>query len=425
MNLNDNIRRIFVSDKHKSGEKNTVCVLPWLHLNITPGGKVLQCCMTSDCSAFAGDLKKQSLEEVWNSKFMRTLRRQMLAGVAPETCSNCFANELASGNSNRLAQNGFYKDKLAEIPSITNKDGSVDNIELRHWDFRFSNFCNYKCRTCGPDASTSWIPDAKKLGWITDETGEKPRKIESIDQDPNVVFLKKYIDKVQQINFAGGEPLLMDEHWQIMDMLDECKRYDVIVSYTSNLSILKYRNKNALDYWTKWGRNIILMPSIDEIGERAELIRSGTDWNNVETNLKTIINSGVYIKPNITISAMNVFRIPEILNFLLEAGIIRQEDGYKNFEINMVTAPERFHISILPDTFRKNIRIRLEEYINDFEKKYHASIKDHFSYLFWHLEKPRNKVLCAEFIEFTKNLDLIRGEDTFKTIPELSCILDS
>ena len=68
-------------------------------------------------------------------------------------------------------------------------------------------------------------------------------------------------------------------------VLDENKRYNVNISYATNLSVLKYKNKNALDYWVKWECRILLMPSIDEIGERAELMRSGTNWRNFEANL--------------------------------------------------------------------------------------------------------------------------------------------
>ncbi len=406
----------------KKSSQSTLCVLPWIHLNIAPNGKVLFCCAPPDFSkSVAGDLKKQRIEEIWNGEFLKSLRKCMINGVKPSVCSVCYDNELVSGYSFRMAHNRDFATKLKEIPRITNKDGSLDKVDLRFWDFRFSNLCNYKCRMCGPESSSAWIPDARKLGW---EKYDVPYNIEAIDQNPNIDFLIKYIDTVEFINFAGGEPLLMDEHWQILDMLDKRKRYDVNISYNTNLSILKYKNKNILDYWVKWGKRILISASIDEIGKRAEYIRSGSKWNIVVENLISICNTGVLVKPYITVSAMNVFRIPEIIDNLIDLGVINKNENWRNFELNLVMFEPRFHVSILPDKEREEIIDRLEDYTVDFKNKYQVDISDRFLQLIWHLKKPRNKKNCQDFIEYTRALDKIRNENTYEIIPELKCILD-
>lgn len=413
------------SIKNNVNIKNIICVLPWVHLNILPDGKVLQCCLSSDYGAIAGDLNKQTIEEIWNGDFMKSLRKQMINGVKPAICSSCFEKERLTGTSWRLLNNCGFEWKLKEIPDVTEKDGHVDRVELRFWDFRFSNICNNKCRYCGPHFSSSWIPDAKELGLICKDASDKPTRIESIDKNRNVDFLKKHISIVEQINFVGGEPLLTDEHWQILEMLDERKRYDVNIAYNTNLSTLKYKNKNALDYWRKFGRRIFLMASIDEIDERAELIRSGTDWKTVETNLKAVNEIGIQVSIFITVSAMNVFRIPEILDRMIAIGVIKQENGnWNNFELNILTKPAIFHVSILPDKERKEIRLRLENYINEYEKKYGVKIIDRFWALFWHLEKPWHKKNGLEFKEFTNAIDKIRGENTLVIVPQLKCVLN-
>jgi pyruvate-formate lyase-activating enzyme len=224
-----------------------------------------------------------------------------------------------------LNHNRYFKNKLEEIPIITQPDGHVEKVDLRYWDFRFSNLCNYKCRTCGPEYSSSWIPDAKELGWMGSGDNSKVIEIASVDESTNVDFLKKYVDIVEKVYFAGGEPLLMDEHWQILDMLDQNKRYGVVLSYNTNLSKLTYKNKNVVDYWEKWGHNVWLWPSIDEIDDRAELIRSGTNWKNVEDNLQIVSKINIHIRPSMTVSCMNVHRIPEVINRLVDIGVIKKE----------------------------------------------------------------------------------------------------
>jgi len=404
--------------------QNTICALPWLHLNIIPRGKVYHCCMTSDYKTFAGDLTTQTIEEVWNGDYMKNLRKDMINGVEPKACSKCFEAERSGGSSTRLNHNKYFKSKLEEIPVITSPDGHVDNVDLKYWDFRFSNLCNYKCRTCGPEFSSSWIPEGKELGWLSEADSKKTINIATVDESTNVDFLKKYVNTVEKIYFAGGEPLLMDEHWQILDMLDQAQRYNVILTYNSNLSKLTYKDKNVLDYWAKWGRRVWLWPSIDELGERAELIRSGTNWPVVEANLRAISALNIHVSPSITVSAMNVFRIPAIIDGLIELGVIKQEyENWSNFSINVVEFSPRFHVSILTTAYRKQIKQQLEDYIANYKIKYGVDIRHLFLHLFWHLDKPQNIKWLEDFKNFTETIDTMRGESTLATIPELQEVL--
>lgn len=405
--------------------KNTICVIPWVHLNIIPRGKVYPCCMTTDFTGYAGDLTTQTIEEVWNSDYMKSIRVQMLNGEEPKMCSRCFESERSSGHSSRLNHNNHFNSKLKEIPIITQTDGTVENVDLKYWDFRFSNLCNYKCRTCGPEYSSSWIPEARAFGWTDEKANDKVININSVDDYANVDFLKKYIPIVEKIYFAGGEPLLMDEHWQILDMLDQQERYDVIITYNTNLSKLTYKDKNVLEYWKKWKKRVWLWPSIDEIDERAELIRSGTNWKIVEKNLKDVIAIGIHVKPNITISNMNVFRIPEIVQRLVDLGVVCEEDeNYANFNLNILEFGAHFHVSTLPDNEKDIIKNKLEHFIVDYESKYKTEIRHKFLHLFWHLERPQNPDMVHKFKKSTLALDRSRDEDTLKTIPELKSILE-
>lgn len=408
----------------QSVKANTICALPWVHLNIIPQGKVYHCCMTTDYQNYAGDLTKQTVEEVWNSNYMKAIRKQMINGQEPKACSKCFESERSSNSSARLNHNRYFSAKLAEIPIITKPDGHVDKVDLKYWDFRFSSLCNYKCRTCGPKYSSAWIPDAKELGWLQQTDNRKVVNIEVVNQLTNIDFLKKYVGTVEKIYFAGGEPLLMDEHWKILDMLDAANRHDVIITYNSNLSKLTYKNKNVLDYWAKWGRRVWLWPSIDEIDDRAELIRSGTNWANIEANLQAANALNIHIRPSITVSAMNVQRLPVILDRLIKIGIIKKEyEHYQNFTLNVLEYSPMFHVSILPDNTRITIKQQLEAYIKDYKIKYDADVGHLFLHLFWHLDKPHNPKCAADFKKFTDTIDPIRNENTIKTIPELKDLL--
>lgn len=409
--------------------KQTICAVPWMHLNFEPNGKVIPCCLTSVHNYFAGDLTTQSIDEIWNSDNMKTLRKDMVEGREPEVCRKCFERERVTGESGRVYHNRDFPEVLEKIPDITLEDGTCTEMKLLYWDFRFSNLCNFKCRSCGPRYSSAWVPDAKKLG-LTDQ--EKVWSIESVDDKTNFDFLKDQIDHVKRIYFAGGEPLLMDEHWHILDMLADKKRFDVKLSYNTNASVLTYGKKNVLDYWRFWEfGKLEIWPSIDEVGERAELIRAGTIWHKVEDNLKQLMTlDNAIVRPGITVGAWNVNRFPEIIEHLISIGVVRRHPktdfiNYNNFFINLLEHPAHYHVSILPDDFRQETIKKLTKFAEEHNKKYNTNIDSLLTHIIHELQKPWNEAAARRFITVTSQLDAIRNEKTYETIPEMEVVREA
>lgn len=408
-------------------KSETICAIPWMHLNFEPNGKVVPCCLTSHYNYFAGDLTKQSIEEIWNSDNMKALRQKMINGERPEICSTCFNKEDVTGVSGRIYHNRDFPDVIKKVPSITLEDGTCTEMNLKYWDFRFSNLCNYKCRSCGPRYSSAWVPDAKKLGY-TDQ--EKVWNIEAVDDKTNFDFLEDQMGNVKRIYFAGGEPLLMDEHWHILDKLVENKRFDVKLSYNTNCSVLEYGKKNVIDYWKQWQLGKLeVWPSIDEIGERAELIRSGTVWPKVEENLKELAkHDNIILRPGMTIGAWNVRRLPQIIKHLTSLGVIKnnpaipQYVNYNNFFINLLDYPRHYHVSILPEEYRKETITELEDFIKEHNETYKTDVSSIFTQIFHELKKPFDLESAKKFLVVTKQMDDLRKENLFEVIPEMKVV---
>ncbi len=397
----------------------SLCVIPWIHLNFMPTGKVIPCCMIADYSYIIGDLKNEGIKQIWNSQKMKTLRKLFIEGKEPIICQKCFDKERATGDSHRIFYNMYWQQKLKEIPTFTNPDGYCKKIDLKYWDFRFSNLCNFKCRTCCPSSSSTWAFEQNKPK--PTEMRESVSSIDKIDQKPILNFLKQHIKNVEKIYFAGGEPLLSDEHYDILEMLTKTKRYDVILQYNTNLSILEHNGLKVLDYWTQWKpSHIILWPSIDEIDKRAELIRKGTIWSKIEQNLNTINQYNFSISPTITTSALNVFRLPEIICHLKKLDILQKNRSYKNFRINLLEVPRYYHVCVLSNKFKREIKIKIKNFISDFQKNTGFNLYDNLDYIIKVLDTPHEPENARLFIKNTLLLDTIRKEDTQKTIPELS-----
>jgi len=405
--------------------KNSICPVPWMHMALEPDGKIIPCCLTSQhASANLGNINKDKFEDIWNSDRMKKLRTDMLNGKIPNYCKTCTDREPITGDSSRIFHLKEFPHVIDRIPEITLEDGTVTEMKLKYWDFRFSNLCNFKCRSCGPVYSSSWLPDAKKLGWPV-EDWQKVVTTDSINGLDNYKFLENQIGDVEKIYFAGGEPLLMPEHWYILEMLEKAKRFDVKIRYNTNTSKLTYNGKNVLDYWKQWEPGKIeIWASLDEIDERAELIRSGTDWPKIEANLKEMTKlDNIVIRPGITTGAWNVFRIPEIVERLIELGVVKADKklgyNYTNFFLNYLDAPEKYNVRILPTWFKKETIIKLNNFIENYDKKYETSIRYRFEHVLHELTKPFDLEIARKFVKDTKVIDGIRGEDMYETIPEM------
>ncbi len=67
------------------------CILPWVHLSTRPHGRVRACCNAQviDKESSLFNLGYDDLLSVWNSKYMRDIRLQMIKGEIPESCKTC------------------------------------------------------------------------------------------------------------------------------------------------------------------------------------------------------------------------------------------------------------------------------------------------------------------------------------------------
>jgi radical SAM protein with 4Fe4S-binding SPASM domain len=70
---------------------DTICAVPWMHLEIVNDGAITPCCMSSDI--VLGNIKSTRLDDAFHSDSIRELRKQFLAGEKPKACASCWKNE--------------------------------------------------------------------------------------------------------------------------------------------------------------------------------------------------------------------------------------------------------------------------------------------------------------------------------------------
>jgi len=397
-----------------TNRKDTKCILPWIHMHTWPNGAVYPCCLTP-MEHEIGNLNESNLEEIWNAKKLSSIRNKMLNGEEPISCQRCFEQESVGKNSLRLDMNKKFS-HLLQLSDTTNSDGTLDYFKLYYWDFRFSNVCNMRCRSCGPQLSTGWYEDTKKL-W-----GSLPLDIPDSNQTFNMwEEIEPFFKDVEAIYFAGGEPLIMEEHYRILDKLDELGKYDVNISYNTNFSKLKYKKTNIVDHWKKF-RNVEIGASIDGFGKKAEYIRKGTDWNTIQKNREEVRHKAPSVDfwINFTLSVFNCYHIIEFYNWAIDTDFIKAD----KFHINLVQFPEHLRLQILPTQMKNDLTFEYET----LARKCKALKIDHLAEQFvsiinfmWQEDKSE---LQEDFKKYTLALDKIRKENFKEVFPELAEIIE-
>ena len=207
--------KMTVKEKKLLTENESFCMLPWIHLHAYPDGRAYPCCFAFDPYP-VGDLNKQSLKEVWDGEKMREMRLRMLSGKKSRECMKCYDQEKSGFFSLRLSSNKHFGHNIG-LADATKPDGSVDFV-MKYWDIRFSNLCNMACRSCGTWFSSNWYEDHKKL------TGAPPNhaKIMRVGRSTNDLWeqMLESFEHTEQFYFAGGEPIIMEEHYRILKELD-------------------------------------------------------------------------------------------------------------------------------------------------------------------------------------------------------------
>jgi organic radical activating enzyme len=401
-------------------ESKTFCMLPWMHMHAFPDGRAYPCCL-ADYWHPVGDLRKSTMEQVWNEQPLRDMRKNMLFDQKSVQCTKCYEQEANGFFSMRNDANRNYGHHITEV-ELTQEDGTHPEFKIRYWDVRFSNLCNFSCRSCGPIFSSNWYNDHVKLyNRKPDVLGREMARVEYTagNEDAMLAQMLPHIPYLEQVYFAGGEPLIMREHYFMLEKLIEHNKTDIRIQYNTNFSELRFKDKHVFDYWRHF-KNVSVGASLDASGDRAELIRKGTDWKQTVENRQRMIAEVPHVDFYIsaTVSAMNVLHVLDFHKEWVDLGLIQAKD----FNVNICQSPDWYRIDILPENFKREVVIpAYEEHIawlepQDQLKRATNGFKSALNFI---LANNRNDQI-DRFREEIKKLDAIRNENFWKVFPELN-----
>lgn len=389
----------------------TFCILPWIHLYANPDGTVLPCCV-GDWQQSMGNVQDGTLKEVFNNESFKTMRKNMLAGEKCSQCTACYRDEDSGNSSFRKHSNEQFEKYIDNAIATTNVDGTIDDFKLRYLDVRWSNICNFKCRSCGPLYSSSWAQEHGSEKIFTYAGG--------VNNDELYKQFEPHFDTIEEFYFAGGEPLLTDKHYDILEYLIEHGRTDVKLRYNTNMSVLKYKNKNVLDMWKKFS-NVYIGASLDSWGPRAEYIRHGTIWNVVEQNIRTVREQAphVHMQTNTVVSILNIKTLTEFIDYMLESRLVDVKNYNPHFYVIM--NPEFLSLQLLTNEELADTVKKLTEYANSKGGNIKQSLQTVINGLKSTVHNPN---IIDKFKITIDHHDRKRKEDGPLTFPELEDLME-
>jgi hypothetical protein len=395
------------------------CIYPWTHLHAWPTGQAFPCCM-SEPEGQVGDCKTQTLKQIWNGDGMRQLRVNMLNESTSVACTRCYEQEESGFFSGRQSANKHHGHHIGRIFE-TGQTGQFDRFEMTYWDIRYSNLCNLRCRSCGHIFSSQWYQDQSTLAGPEWATKNKVLNYAGKHKTDIWEQLVDHLPYVEQIYFAGGEPLLMEEHYNILDELDRLGRYDVKLVYNTNFTEVRLKDRWVFDYWKRF-ESVAVGASLDAMGPRAEYIRKGTDWDTVERNrvrmLEICPEVDFYISP--TLSILNAYHLPDFHRDWVNKGYI----GAQDLNVNILQDPSYYRIDIAPIAYKQLLCQRFEDHLSWLRPQdplQRATVGFESAIKF--LDGTDNSALLDKFWAKTKELDTIREENILDTIPEIRNLL--
>jgi len=337
---------------------DSFCVLPWVSLEASPIGSVRPCCLAedeiADDTGTKFDLNSADLAEVQNSQYMIQLRQDFLAGKRPRTCRKCWNEERAGRTSKRM----YTLDRLKHI--ITDEEWTDKSKPLRFLDLKLGNICNLKCRICGSWSSSTFA--AEELQYLgRDEDKKKTFHYQMLKRGAwpreNPGFwseIDKVIDHINYIEFTGGEPFMIQEHFDLLQrMVDKGIAGQVEIHYNTNGTQWP---QGVEDIWRHF-KLVEIAFSIDDVGARFEYQRTNADWNMVNGHLDLFRDMRARL-PNIelqvcsTVNVFNVMYLESLANWI-------DQQAFDMVYWNMMHEAYYFSIGTLPEPAKRVVEQRL------------------------------------------------------------------
>jgi organic radical activating enzyme len=350
----------------------TLCLAKWLQVSLhLPQGRT-QSCYHPPTHPIPLEQLKENPGVLHNTPLKILEREQMMQGERPTGCSYCWRIEDAKSDDPKghlsdrhyRSSEWWAENAFEEISS----SGSSWSGSPRYVEVNFNQSCNFKCMYCSPHLSTTWHEEIEKHGPYKLFNYYKHNDITELDkqglmplnsaskENPYVNAFWEWwpsiYRKLRVFRMTGGEPLMDNNTFKIMDYVNENPHGHLELSITSNMcppsqklfekfiskirkleELRTYEDKENFNefsgnhwYVDKGFKHFWLYVSLDGYGKQAEYMRNGLEFERMIGNVRTFLRETKYSTVSF-INTFNMLSIPSLHKFLELILELRREFG--------------------------------------------------------------------------------------------------
>jgi MoaA/NifB/PqqE/SkfB family radical SAM enzyme len=384
-------------------ENNSLyCVNAFHSLSVNSVGNCKMCCMAEGGSDWNQRVKDTPLETIFFDRYFLEVRNSLEKGIKHPACKKCWEEEAAGRDSKRIRDNNTRQYELTD---------KIKVIELN-----LGNTCNIQCRTCHPYSSSKWNKEFYTVNQLKEPYKiylENAKIYNDAWEDDSLIWseLEKIGPTLERMDFYGGEPFLLKKQWAfVKKCVENGWSKNQILHYNTNGTIWNHEDVSLFEHF----KYVEVGFSIDGLREQFEFMRYLAKWDTVIENLekaKEFMQGKTNLNFDIchTISSLNVFYIPEFIDFF---------GPQWRIYLNLVHQPNYYAITIFPDKIKEKIIEKLDA-ISEDDWKQIKGIKNLIS------QGTFDQELWNEFKRRIIVHDEFRNQNYYKTFPEFGEIIRS
>lgn len=384
-----NIERSFNRLKKVNEVSPKFCGMKWTSTTLNLGnGHCQSCPLTKSTRVKPYSISDQPLE-LYNTPKIKNDRQMMINNEWPEDCHVCNSMESKSSELISPRQVNSTNDQIFPEVESLNKAQILNNRYPTVLELSFSNKCNMKCIYCSPESSSSWLDEVRELGSYPSSEGEHDLRWLELENRLPIVNEQKnpYVDafinswdelypNLKELKLTGGEPLIMDEVWECLDLIESVPNKNLALKIHSNLNV----DQKTIDMFIDKVNKILpqiksfeLLTSCEATGRQAEYIRDGLNYNNFIKNLDTILGrTPETFKATVVITA-NILSYSTLTKFMQEVLFYRKKHTTNiancrlHFYLNPISWPPFLKLENLDSKMKSNLAFELNMFIKQFK----------------------------------------------------------
>ncbi len=375
-----------------------------------------------------------------NTIYKKEVRAQMLTGKRPEECLYCWNIEDTPGEhySDRVIKSSdpwslpHFKEVLAAA--------ETENYNPHYLEVMFDKACNFACSYCLADISSSVQREMDEHGPYSlfyhhhrENDSQWKRDLSAYEENPFVQAFWKWLPAIWKdlhtLRVTGGEPLLSKHTFKLLDYIIAHPHKDLTFAINSNLGMDDQRLGkyfHLIKQINEQGhlKSNELYVSIDTVGEQAEYIREGLDYNKFMKNLKHVLELGACDRVVLMVT-FNLLSVPRFKELLEVVGQLKAQHPELILDLSYLREPEYLRANLLPPIWSEEVKqclLFMKEQGEIFSEHEVNKLDRIYQWMKAPLEGEQKLLaqkMRADFFVFVNEYDRRQGKDFLQTFSEL------